>query len=36
MQSTIMTLLDVQFYKGVYQGCILGKHLEEKFDKGKL
>jgi hypothetical protein len=28
-------LLDIQFSEGVCEGCILGKHPEEKFEKGK-
>jgi len=27
--------LDIHFSKGVCEGCTLGKHLEEKFEKGK-
>ena len=30
----LIRFIDVNFYY-VYQGCILGKHLEEKHDKGK-
>jgi hypothetical protein len=25
----------IQYMDGVFQGCILGKHLEENFNKGK-
>jgi hypothetical protein len=28
-------LPDIHFSKGVYEGCVLGKHPQEKFDKGK-
>jgi transposase InsO family protein len=28
-------LLDNHFSKGVFEGCVLGKHPQEKFDKGK-
>jgi transposase InsO family protein len=28
-------LLDIYFSKGVCEGCVLGKHPQEKFDKGK-
>jgi hypothetical protein len=28
-------LPDIHFSKGVYDGCVLGKHPQEKFDKGK-
>jgi hypothetical protein len=28
-------LPNIKFIDGVYQGCILGKHPEEKFEKGK-
>jgi hypothetical protein len=28
-------LLDIYFSKGVCQGCVLGKHPQEKFNKGK-
>jgi hypothetical protein len=28
-------LLDIHFSKGIYEGCVLGKHPQEKFDKGK-
>jgi hypothetical protein len=27
---------DIQFSEGVCEGCILGKHPEEKFEKGKV
>ena len=27
-------LLDIHFSKGVCEGCVLGKHPQEKFDKG--
>ena len=28
-------LLDIHFSKGVCEGCVLGKHPQAKFDKGK-
>jgi hypothetical protein len=28
-------LPDIHFSKGICEGCVLGKHLQEKFDKGK-
>jgi hypothetical protein len=28
-------LLDIHFSKGICEGCVLGKHPQEKFDKGK-
>jgi hypothetical protein len=28
-------LPDIHFSKGVCEGCVLGKHPQEKFDKGK-
>jgi hypothetical protein len=28
-------ILDIHFSKGICEGCILGKHPQEKFDKGK-
>jgi hypothetical protein len=28
-------LLDIQFSKGIFEGCVLGKHTQEKLDKGK-
>jgi hypothetical protein len=28
-------LLDIHFSKGVCEGCVLRKHPQEKFDKGK-
>jgi hypothetical protein len=28
-------LPDIHFSKGVFEGCVLGKHLQEKFGKGK-
>jgi transposase InsO family protein len=31
----VIVLLDIYFSKGVCEGCILGKNLEEKFEKGK-
>ena len=29
-------LPNIQFFEGVCEGCILGKHPEEKFEKGKV
>jgi hypothetical protein len=26
---------DIHFSKGIFEGCVLGKHPQEKFDKGK-
>ena len=34
-QDMVVGLPSIQFYDGVFQGCILGKHQEEKYDKGK-
>jgi hypothetical protein len=34
-QGMVKGLSDIQFSEGVCEGCILGKHLEEKFEKGK-
>jgi hypothetical protein len=31
----IYALLDIHFSKGIFEGCVLGKHPQEKFDKGK-
>jgi hypothetical protein len=28
-------LPDIHFSKGVHEGCVLGKHTQDKFDKGK-
>jgi hypothetical protein len=28
-------LPDIHFSKGICEGCVLGKHPQEKFDKGK-
>jgi hypothetical protein len=28
-------LPDIHFSKGIYEGCVLGKHPQEKFEKGK-
>jgi hypothetical protein len=28
-------LPDIHFSKGMFEGCVLGKHPQEKFDKGK-
>jgi hypothetical protein len=35
MQILVDGLLDIHFSKGVCEGCVLGKHPQEKFDKGK-
>ena len=29
----VIGLPNIKFSKGVFQGCILGKHLEDKFEK---
>jgi hypothetical protein len=34
-QGMVKGLPDIHFYEGVFEGCILGKHPEEKFEKGK-
>jgi hypothetical protein len=34
-QGMVKGLADIQFFEGVCEGCILGKHPEEKFEKGK-
>ena len=34
-QGMVKGLPDIHFYEGVCEGCILGKHPEEKFEKGK-
>jgi hypothetical protein len=34
-QGMVDGLPDIHFFKGIYEGCVLGKHLQEKFDKGK-
>jgi hypothetical protein len=34
-QEMVKGLPDIHFSEGVCEGCILGKHLEEKFEKGK-
>jgi hypothetical protein len=28
-------LPDIHYSKGIFEGCVLGKHPQEKFDKGK-
>jgi hypothetical protein len=28
-------LPDIHFFEGVFEGCILGKHPEEKFERGR-
>jgi hypothetical protein len=28
-------LPDIHFSKGIFEGCVLGKYPQEKFDKGK-
>jgi hypothetical protein len=32
----VTDLLDINFSKGVFQRCILGKHPQEKFEKRKV
>jgi hypothetical protein len=34
-QGMVKGLPDDYFFEGVCEGCILGKHIEEKFEKGK-
>jgi hypothetical protein len=34
-QGLIDGLPDIHFSKGISEGCVLGKHPQEKFDKGK-
>jgi hypothetical protein len=34
-QGMVEGLPDIHFSKGIYEGCVLGKHPQEKFDKGK-
>jgi hypothetical protein len=34
-QILVDGLLDIHFSKGVCEGCVLRKHPQEKFDKGK-
>jgi hypothetical protein len=34
-QILVDGLPDIHFSKGVCEGCVLGKHPQEKFDKGK-
>jgi hypothetical protein len=34
-QILVDDLPDIHFFKGICEGCILGKHPQEKFDKGK-
>jgi hypothetical protein len=34
-QRLVDGLPDIHFSKGVCEGCVLGKHPQEKFDKGK-
>ena len=34
-QGMVDGLPDIQFSKGICEGCVLGKHPQEKFDKGK-
>jgi hypothetical protein len=34
-QGMVDGLLDIHFSKGIYEGCVFGKHPQEKFDKGK-
>jgi hypothetical protein len=31
----VKVLLNIHFSEGVCQGCVLGKHLQDKFEKGK-
>jgi hypothetical protein len=34
-QGMVEGLPDIHFSKGICEGCVLGKHPQEKFDKGK-
>jgi hypothetical protein len=34
-QEMVDGLPDIHFSKGICEGCVLGKHPQEKFDKGK-
>jgi hypothetical protein len=34
-QVVVEGLLDIQLSNGVCQGCVLGKHPQETFEKGK-
>jgi hypothetical protein len=34
-QGMVDGLPDIHFSKGICEGCVLGKHPQEKFDKGK-
>jgi hypothetical protein len=34
-QILVDVLIDIHFSKGVCEGCVIGKHPQEKFDKGK-
>jgi hypothetical protein len=34
-QILVDSLPNIHFFKGVCEGCVLGKHPQEKFDKGK-
>jgi hypothetical protein len=34
-QGMVDGLPNIQFSKGICEGCVLGKHPQEKFDKGK-
>jgi hypothetical protein len=34
-KGLVDVLLDIHFSKGICEGCVLGKHPQEKFDKGK-
>jgi hypothetical protein len=34
-QGLVDGLLDIHFSKGICEGCVLGKHPQDKFDKGK-
>ena len=34
-QGMVDGLPDIHFSKGICEGCVLGKHTQEKFDKGK-
>jgi hypothetical protein len=34
-KGMVIGLLDIRFSEGVCEGCVLGKHPQEKFEKGK-
>jgi hypothetical protein len=34
-KGMVDSLPDIHFFKGIFEGCVLGKHPQEKYDKGK-